>query len=297
MKKLIAIVSVALIATLTANAGLVTSWSDNFDGVDGTPVATSANWDATNIEWQIMGGDWSTHDRVGNNEDQYIISNNQFYSYVGPCTLYTNVALEQQVRVSYIPKEAGDRISMDLANGIVTLEIDLESVWGNEGNRWDANQEFKVVLPADPIITDSHTATKYYQITFGMRKASLSNVIVKAEVGGTAGGAATFASTDNVPTTLTPKTAKLTVQAVGGDTVAKFYVDGTLINTTNGVFTTTEMATLYPYIWYGKFSGDGMAIADGAIFVDNYSVNWVLPEPSAFLLLLLAVPLWKRFRG
>ncbi len=35
---------------------------------------------------------------------------------------------------------------------------------------------------------------------------------------------------------------------------------------------------------------------DGALFLDNYSVTYV-PEPSAFLLALLAVPLWKRFRG
>ena len=56
MKKFIITLSVALIATLTVNAGLVTSWSDDFDGADGTPVATSAKWDATNITWQAMGG-------------------------------------------------------------------------------------------------------------------------------------------------------------------------------------------------------------------------------------------------
>ncbi len=297
MKKFIAFVTVAVIATLTVNAGLVTSWSDDFNGADGTPVATSAKWDATNITWQAMGGSWASYDRVGDNDDQYIISNNQFYSYVGPCTLYTNVDMRQQVRVSYIPKEAGERISMDLANGIVTLEIDLESVWGNEGNRWNANQEFKVVLPAAPLIGDSHTATNYCQITFGMRAASASNVIIKAEAGNASGAATSFASTDNVPTTLTPKTAKLTVQAAGTDTVIKFYVDNNLIGSTNSAFTAAQMATIHPYIWYGKFTGDGSVIADGAIFVDNYSLNWAIPEPSVFLLALLALPLWKRFRS
>jgi len=297
MKKIITILTVALIATITANAGTVTSWSDNFDGADGTPVATTAKWDATNITWKVMGGSWTDYDRVGDNDDQYIISNNQFYSYVGPCTLYTNVDMRQQVKVSYIPKEAGERIYMDLSNGIVTLELDLESVWGNEGNRWGANQEFKVVLPAAPLIIDSHTVTNYCQITFGMRKATDSNVVIKAEAGNTSGGAIPFASTDNVPTTLTPKTAKLVVQAVAGDTVIKFYVDDTLIGSTNSAFTAAQMATLHPYIWYGKFTGDGETIADGAIFVDNYSLKWALAEPSAFLLVLLAVPLWKRFRG
>ena len=297
MKKIITIVGVALIATLTVNAGLVTSWSDDFTGADGTPVATTANWDATNITWKVLGGSWTDYDRVGNNEDQYIISNNQFYSYVGPCTLYTNVDMRQQVKVSYIPKEAGERIYMDLASGIVELKIDLESVWGNDGNRWGANQEFKVVLPAAPLIIDSHQVTNYYQITLRMDKSSNTNLIIKAEQGGATYSAASFASTNYNPFTFTPKTAKLVVQAVGGDTVAKFYVNDQLIGMTNGVFTADQLSRIYPYIWYGKFTGDGAVIADGAIFIDNYSVQWALPEPSVFLLALLAVPLWKRFRG
>ena len=296
MGKFITIVIVAIMATLTVNAGLVTSWSDDFTGADGTPVASTANWDATNVIWKLLATPWNDTDRTGDNNDEYIISNNQFYAYVGPCELYTNVDLRQQVQVSFVPKDSGDRIYLDLLTGMIELKIDLAAIWGNEGNRWGANQEYKVVLPAAPIIIDSHKITNYYQITFRMETASLSNLVIKAEYGGATYAAVTFASTNYVPSAFTPKSARLVVQAVAGDTVAKFYVDDELLGTVNGVLTADQMSRLYPYIWYGKFTGDGSVIADGAIFIDNYSVQWAVPEPSVFLLVLLAIPLLKRFR-
>ena len=295
MKKLIAFVGVALIATLTVNAGLVTSWSDDFTGADGTVVAPGAKWDTANIVWQQMGGSWSTFDRASNNDDMYIISNNQFYTYLGPCTLYTNVSVDQKTQASFIPQEAGERISLDLANGIVTLEVDLADMWGNEGNKWGLNLETKISLPCAPIVTDTHQATNYYQIGIKMSDAATAEYSIYAQFGRLNVDAATFATT-NYPTPVTPKTIKLTVQNVAGDAVARFYVDGQLLGITNGVFTAAQMATLYPYIWEGRFSGDDPVVSDGALFLDNYSVAWAVPEPSSFLLVLLAIPLWKRFR-
>ena len=297
MKKIITILSVALIATLTVNAGLVTSWSDDFNGANGTVVAPSANWALTNQVIGIMASPWpAPTDRSANNEDVYIISNNQFYSYVGPMTLYTNLNANLKAEASFIPQEAGERIALDLSNGIVTLEVDLKDMWGNEGSKWGVNLEVKVPLPCAPIVTDSHRATNYYQIAFKMSPTSSSNYSVYAQAGALNVNAKTFANINYVSLPVLPKSARLTVQNVSGDAVAKLYVDGVLIGMTNNAFTAAQMSTLYPYIWEGRFSGDDPEVSDGALFLDNFSVSWT-PEPSCFLFALLAIPLWKRFRG
>ena len=298
MKKFIAIAGVALIATLTVNAGLVTSWSDDFNGADGTVVAPSAKWALTNVVWQAMGvPNWNTHDRASNNEDVYIISNNQFYTYLGPCTLYTNVSERQKVQASFIPQESGTPVAVLLSNGIVTLEVDLADMWGNDGEApWGSpNQEIKIALPCTSIITDTHKVTNYYQIAFKIDKYSSSNYAVYAQSGTKTIGAKSFANVDYASLPVLPKSAKLTVQNVAGDAVAKLYIDGNFVGMTNA-FTAAQMATLYPYIWEGRFSGGGAEISDGALFLDNYSVAWV-PEPSVFLLTLLAIPLWRKFRS
>ena len=176
MKKFITILGVAVMATLTVNAGLVTSWSDDFTGADGTVVAPSANWALTNQTIGIMANPWpAPTDRSGNNEDVYIISNNQFYSYVGPMTLYTNLNANLKADTSFIPQEAGERIGINLSNGTVVLEVDLADMWGNEGGKWGNNLEVKVPLPSAPIVTDSHRATNYYQICFKMSPTSSYN--------------------------------------------------------------------------------------------------------------------------
>lgn len=65
------------------HAGQVTSWADTFTGPDGTVVAPGMNWGYTNLGVERI--DWQTYSRP-DAEDQYYITNNQLFCYVGPCT-------------------------------------------------------------------------------------------------------------------------------------------------------------------------------------------------------------------
>jgi len=291
MKKLIVITTIAVLTTLTANAGVVSSWSDDFTGADGDIVATTANWDATNINWQSLGGagGWGEYSRTGS-DDEYIISNNTFYSYVGPCTLYTNVSLNQKVQVSFIPKNTTGRISLPLTVGSnVTVEVDLENIWANAGNMWGMNQEMKIVLSCSPEIADPHQSTNEYHILIKMRN-STDDYSIYGGYGYTGVDPTDFAQVDYAAP-VTPKSIKLVVMGqIDGNTGAKLYVDDVLIGSQTGAFTVDAMQSLHPYIWYGKFTGSDPTIADGGIFIDNYSVAAsAIPEPAVFFITGLAV--------
>jgi len=287
MKKIITILSVALIATLTVNAGLVTSWSDDFNGANGTVVAPGANWGYTNvgveIEWQVVPRPDA--------EDQHYITNNTLFCYTGPAT--NNPAVYNKVMSTIYPKTDGTPVHVKLTNGTLTVEWDLVNMTQNDGHRWNLGQEMKVSLSPVPVMQDPGSeSTNLYMVIMGIRQSSNGNYYYNSRVKQTGGGNGdALADTGDISTPVEPVTFKM---ALKSDTTFMCYTNDVLFGMTNAALPAFE--DVYIQVWHGMFNGAGSEVSDGNIELDNFSVNWT-PEPSCFLFVLLAVPLWKRFRG
>jgi hypothetical protein len=287
MKYLITVAAVIAVA-LTVSAGQVTEFADTFTGVNGTSVAPGANWNYVNIGVELA--DWVTYPRP-DAKDLNIISNNQLFMYVGPCT--NNPAVYNKVQAAITPTSSGTPVWLTLTNGMVEASFDLREVNQNAGNRWNLGQEIKLALSATSLAVDPSQTNMYIlKLTIRPTTPAGSNVFIRTAIS-TTNAAGAPVSTDTTGTNLVypiaPTTIRMTLDA---NAVCKLFVGGALVNQSTGLW---PIATCYPYIWHGMFNGEGGVTADGNAFIDNYDVKWT-PEPGLLAFLLLAVPAFLRFR-
>lgn len=287
MKYLVTVAAVIAVA-LTVSAGQVTEFADTFTGADGTSVAPGANWDYLNIGVELA--DWATHPRP-DAADLNIISNNQLFMYVGPCT--NNPAVYNKVMASITPLSGGTPVWLTLTNGMVEASLSLMEANQNAGNRWNLGQEIKIALSATSEQLDpSHTNMYVMKLTIRPTTPSGSNCTVRSMISTTNNaGAPTLAErpSTNLVYPIAPTTLRMTLDA---NAVCKMYVGGALIDQSTGLW---PIATCYPYIWHGMFNGEGGVVADGNAMIDSFDVKWT-PEPGLLAFLLLAVPAVLRFR-
>jgi len=292
MKYLVTVAAVIALA-LIVSAAEVTQFSDTFTGADGTSVAPGANWDYLNIgvEWN----DWAPHPRP-DAADLNIISNNQLFMYVGPCT--NDPAVYNKVQASITPLSGGTPVWLTLTNGMVEGSFDLREVNQNAGHQWNLGQECKLAFSLGSEYLDpNHTNMYVLKLTMrsvGGSGSNYSNVFIRTMISTTnSAGEPLLQGRDAYGTNLAypiiPTTIRMTLDA---NAVCKLFVGGALVDQSTGLW---PIATCYPYIWHGMFNGSGGVTSDGNTFIDNFDVKWT-PEPGLLAFLLLAVPAVLRFR-
>jgi len=285
MKKiLVSLFAVTLAATVAQAAG-GTEFSDNFDGTDGTIVAPGAMWGYTNIG--VERSDWATYPRP-DAQDLYCISNNQLFMYVGPTT--NAVGVYNKVQAALTPLTSGTQLAVDFTSGQIECSFDLMHVDANLGNRWNLNQEIKVALNGTTAVTDPGNTDAYY-IKCTVNPSNMATVVITPAI-----SPSWTNKTMNVTAPVTVAYSDLPINlkmVAGADSSVKFYTNNVLVGVTNGFI--SGVSTMYPFIWDGMFSGEGTTPpTEGDVFIDNYNVKWT-PEPGVFALLLLALPLLRKF--
>lgn len=283
MKHSVAIGGVMMVLAGMAFAGQVTSWSDTFTGSDGTIVAPGANWGYTNLG--VGRADWQTYPRP-DAQDAYYITNNQLFCFVGPCT--NDPAVYNKVMAGLQPLSDGTPVWMLFTNGQIEAEIQINEVTANAGNRWNLNQELKLALSASPDVRDPDAYTNMYYLKATVRPSSQSNMRVVPQYALAVSNWNREISTNAfvVPYPLTePVRVKYVLKS---DTTWIGYTNGALWFMTNGLISADKLETVYPFIWHGKFNGEGGVSADGTMVVDNFSVMWI-PEPGMVLAALGAL--------
>ncbi|MCX7848064.1 MAG: hypothetical protein N2595_08570 [bacterium] len=279
-RAMIVIWSMVWVLTGAAEAGQVTSWSDTFTGPDGTVVAPSFTWWYTNLG--VERSDWQTYPRP-DAQDKYILTNNQLFCYVGPCT--NDPAVYNKVQAGLQPLSDGTPVWMLFTNGQVEAEIQINQVTANAGNQWNLNQELKLTLAAGPAIRDPGPYTNMYFVKATVRPSTLSNMRIVPQYALAVSNWNREISTVAfvVPYPLTePVRVKYVVKS---DTTWIGYTNGALWFVTNDLISADKFQTVYPFIWHGKFNGAGGVSADGTMVVDNFSVGWI-PEPGLLVVLL-----------
>jgi len=288
MKTLVIGLSLMAGFALRATAGEVTLWQDNFTGADGTIVAPSANWGYTNLGVEVNSPSWAVVPRP-DAADQYLISNNQLYCYVGPCT--NDPAVYNKVMAGLQPLSGGTPVFLLLTNGQVEAEFELTAVTANLGNQWDLNQELKLALAAGADMSDPGSYTNMYYVKLTVRPGNITNVRVAASYASAASGVNAELPGANflVPYPLAePLKVKMLVKR---DATYQVYTNGAFWVATNNALAATAMETVYPFFWHGKFNGSGGVVADGNVLIDNFVVKYI-PEPVLVGLLLLGLAGW-----
>jgi hypothetical protein len=255
---------------------------DTFTGADGTIVAPGAMWGYTNIG--VERSDWATYPRP-DAQDLYCISNNQLFMYVGPST--NAVGVYNKCQAAIMPGSYGDPDWITFTNGQVEMSMDVVASAANAGNRWGFSKETKPVLNSanDPV--DNGGGNSHYRFQIQVGPDDL-NVAQQLSVQGAYTTAFNIAIGNDVAL---PVSLKMTIDETGA---VNIYTNGLLIVSTNGLVPPSEMQTVYPYIWDGIFAGEGTTPPTEAYLkLDNYNVKWT-PEPGAFALLLLALPLLRK---
>ncbi|GEM_PF-1607337 len=285
MKALTIGLSMVVVVALLAQAGEVTQWQDNFTGADGTIVAPSANWSYTNlgveIEWQVIPRPDAA--------DQYIISNNQLYCYVGPCT--NNPVVYNKVMTGLQPLSAGTPVFLKLINGQVEAELDLTATMANLGNQWGLNQEIKLALAAGPDVSDPGSYTNMYYVKLTVQPSNTPNVRVAASYASVIANTSAELPGANFLVQY-PLTEPLKIKMlVKSDATYQVYTNGAFWVATNSAIPAAAMETLYPFFWHGKFNGSGGVVADGNVVIDNFMVKYI-PEPVMVSILLLGLAGW-----
>ena len=289
MEKFIIIVGIAVIATLTVNAGEVITWADDFNGADGTVVAPGVNWGYTNIGQIVSNWENPVVPRP-DADDRHYITNNTLYCYTGPAT--NNLSVYNKVMSTIYPKTDGTPVYVNLTNGILTVEWDLVNMTQNDGTTWGLGQEMKVSLSPVPVHKDPYNnTTNLYMVTMGITPSSNGNYYLNSRAkqsGGKTNGKL-LTGFGIIPTPVTPVTFKMVLKS---DTFFTCYTNDALFGITNSAMPAFE--NVYIQVWHGMFSGaGGTEVSDGNIELDNFSVTWI-PEPSVFLLILLTFPLWRK---
>jgi hypothetical protein len=284
-----------MLVASVASAGEFVTFSDDFTGADGTTVAPGTDWGYENVGVEDIS--WTTIPRP-DAQDQYIITNNQLFMYVGPCT--NDPTVYNKVQAAIWPIVGGTRGYVVFTNGEVTASFDLNEVIVNEGHAWALNQEVKLNLAAGPITLDPDAKTNSLAVKCSIRPNGLdgvgnvSNVQITAYLN-TPTNRVNFPGyqIDGYP--ITPFEVKIVLEKSG---MAKVYVGGVMRHMTNALDFVDLGAVdkIYPYIWHGMFQGrdsNQTVPTDGKTIIDNFNVQWT-PEPGAFALLVLALPLLRK---
>lgn len=285
MKRSVCIFGAVVLTAGMAFAGQVTSWSDNFTGPNGTIVAPSVNWGYTNLG--VERADWQTYPRP-DAADQYYITNNQLFCFVGPCT--NDPTVYNKVMAGLQPLSGGTPVWMLFTNGQVEAEIQINEVTANAGNRWGLNQELKMTLAAAPDVRDPGAYTNMYFLKATVRPSSQSNmrVVPQYALAVSNWNREVSSVAFEVPYPLTePVRVKYVIKS---DTTWIGYTNGVLWFMTNNLISADKMERVYPFVWHGKFNGEGGVSADGTMVVDNFSVAWI-PEPGMVMAVLGALAL------
>lgn len=180
------------------------------------------------------------------------------------------------------PLSDGTPVWLLLTNGQVEAELQINEVTANAGNMWNLNQELKLVLSAGPVIRDPGPFTNMYFVKATVRPSTTAQLRVVPQY--------TLAVSN---WNLEIASAAFTVQYPLTEALRLRYIiksDGTWIGytnsalwfVTNGLIPAESMERVYPFIWHGKFNGQGGVVADGTMVVDNFSVAWI-PEPAGVI--------------
>lgn len=284
MKALAIGVSVVAGMALMATAAEEVLWADNFYGTDGTMVAPSAAWAYTNLGVEIETA-WQVIPRP-DAQDQYYISNNQLYCYVGPCTNVMNVY--NKVMAAFNPLSSGSPVYLMLTNGQIEASFDLKEINANAGGRWGLNQELKLSLCAAPVWADPGVYTNMYTLKVTVRPgtgATASNVLVQGMIMVTN-------KQVNLPQTIIASNyvdAAIPLKMiVRNDSTFIILTNNVVQAMTNGFMPAGAIDKVYPFFWHGKFTKDNDVVADGNMFIDNFVVKYI-PEPVAISVLLLGM--------
>jgi hypothetical protein len=266
MKQRFAVIALLGLAIGIAQAGNVTSFTDDFTGSDGTSIFGSS-WGYADQGVELS--DWAVHPRTAA-ADVYEIQSNAMYAEVTPLET-ADPAEYNKIMSSIYPIDGGSQASLSIgADELVTYEIDLMNIAANEGHRWSLNQEVKLVLTDSPaVFSDPNSSFDNYVLKLTVRPNTDANAF---RVIGTAnsGGAGTDSTAVDVvaPAGDYPYKMRMTLDADGN---ADFYLDD--MTTSLGTVTGTAMGTVYPYVWVGKFNGGATVLTEGNVVLDNYLVE------------------------
>ncbi len=253
-----------------AQAGQVTDWQDTFTGTNGMIVAPGTRWDYVNIG--VESNDWVTHPRPWA-EDAYIVTNNQFYCYVGPCN--ADPSIYNKVQACFWPKSADDSpMYIDMQPGqAIRCGMTVADVWGNDGHRWQLNQEFKMTLTPVPIRVDpENLGTNSFEIKWRIRPVSSpgSEIWVCYGTGESAKSdlwySGIVATNDATPVSLS--------MVISSNGRFAFYRNAQKQAEVNTGIPYERLQRLYLQVWHGKFNGQGPESTDGYMIIDNVSLGY-----------------------
>jgi len=278
MKKMFLAIALLGLVVGSAQADDVDSFFDVFTGVDGTSII-GPTWGYVDLGVELS--DWSTYPRTAP-ADVFEIQSNELYAKVTPLET-ADPAVYNKIMASIYPMNAGSQVSLTMGAGEeVVYEVDLIGTTANEGNRWALNQEVKLVLTdSAAMFNDPNSSFDNYMIKVTVRQSTNATELTITGTANSAGAGTSTAAMDIVRPANYPLMLRMVVDVAGN---ADFYVDDMV--TPIGSLTGTAMGTVYPYMWCGKFNGEGGVLADGDLTLDNYKVE-VIPEPATLSVLAL----------
>jgi PEP-CTERM motif-containing protein len=274
MKRLIAVVALLSLTVGLAQADSVLSFTDDFTGVDGTSII-GPTWGYVDLGVELS--DWASHPRTAP-ADRFEIQNNELYANVTPLET-TDPAEYNKVMASIYPMGGGSQVSLTMGAGEeVVYEVDLVDTLANAGHRWNLNQEVKLVLTDSPnTFVDPNSSFDNYMFKLTVRPEGNANEFTCTGTANSGGAGSSTASVDVAAPAAYPQKLRMVLDAGGN---ADFYLDGTPMGSVTG----TAMATVYPYVWVGKFNGGATVLTEGDLTLDNYVVE-VVPEPATLSVL------------
>ena len=278
MKKMFLAIALLGLVVGPAQADDVDSFFDVFTGLDGTSII-GPSWGY--VDLGVEKSDWQTYPRTAP-ADVFEIQSNELYANVTPMET-ADPTVYNKIQASIYPKNAGSQVSLTMGAGEeVVYDVDLIGTTANAGNRWNLNQEVKLTLTDSPAtFNDPNNSFDNYMVKVTIRPSTSATELTITGTANSAGAGTSTASMDIARPAGYPLMLRMVVDVAGN---ADFYVDDMV--TPIGSLTGTAMTTVYPYVWCGKFNGEGGVIADGDMTLDNYRVE-VIPEPATLSVLAL----------
>lgn len=277
-KGLFAIAALLMLAGVAAQADNV-AFTDNFTGVNGTSVIGSS-WGYQDDGVELS--DWAVHPRTAP-ADIFQIQNNSLYAKITPLEIPTTTDYDK-VMASIYPMVGGSQVSLGLGAGQKAVySVDLLNASANDGAKWGMNQQIKLVLTdgVNNFMDPNSSSANSFVFCLTVRRSSDTNALTYQGLTFTGGTqASTTTQTITRPAAGYPYKMQMSVDNTG---LASFY-----FNDTTTPFATLQgvaMTNLHPYLWCGKFNGDGTQPADGDVTLDNYSVgvvNITKPPPPQY---------------
>ena len=275
MGNIIRIIGIVVVASLTVNASAV-SWQDDFNGPNGTIVAPGTDWGYTNLGVELA--DWNVHPRPDAN-DQYYITNNQLYCYVGPCT--NDPSVYNKVMCNIYPQTNGSPLHVNIAEGELKVQWDLIDMQHNDGHKWENGQEIKITVSPIPFTTDPHyyktgqgpTPTNFYEVQIKIGPSSIAERYTLKVSNANATGKYSTIKKMSVSNAFFPTTISFIQKGNGSFTCY----------TNDAEFASIPDATViqdaYIQIWHGMFNGDGSMSSTGHMIIDNFNIGQT-PKPD-----------------